>query len=91
MWVKDYKLGNPLVVQWLGLSAFTAEGAVQSLVGELRSHKPGGVAKLKTKKNYKLDQGIKLSFFFEYVWKKWYLSVYVYIYPSSTSTDWVFE
>ena len=55
------------MVQWLGLSAFTAEGAVQSLVGELRSHKPGGVAKLKTKKNYKLDQGIKLSFFFEYV------------------------
>ena len=55
------------MVQWLRLSAFTAEGAVQSLVGELRSHKPDGVAKLKTKNNYKLDQGINLSFFFEYV------------------------
>ena len=32
-------LGNSLVVQWLGLHAFTAVARVQSLFGELRSHK----------------------------------------------------
>ena len=31
-------LGSSLVVQWLGLSAFTAMAWVQSLVWELRSH-----------------------------------------------------
>ena len=35
------------VVQWLGLSAFTAVAQVQSLVRELKSHKPWGVAKNK--------------------------------------------
>ena len=34
-----YGLGNSLVVQWLRLCASAAEGQVQSLVGELRSHK----------------------------------------------------
>ena len=38
-------VGNPLVVQWLGLSAFTAMARVQSLVRELRSCKLLGVAK----------------------------------------------
>ena len=33
-------LGNSLVVQWLGLGAFTAMAWVQTLVGELRSHFP---------------------------------------------------
>ena len=28
------------MVQWLGLSAFTAVAQVQSLFGEVRSHKP---------------------------------------------------
>ena len=37
---------NSLVVQWLGLSAFTAMAWVQSLVGELRSCKPHRVAKI---------------------------------------------
>ena len=37
-------LGNFLVVLWLGLSAFTARAWVQSLVGELRTHKPDGMA-----------------------------------------------
>ena len=37
--------GNSLAVQWLGQSAFTAETRVQSLVREIRSHKPQGVAK----------------------------------------------
>ena len=36
--------GNSLVVQWLGLSAFTAVVRVQSPVGELRSCMPCGVA-----------------------------------------------
>ena len=35
------------MVQWLGLSAFTAGAWVQSLVGELRSHKLHGMAKEK--------------------------------------------
>ena len=39
--------GNSLVVQWLGLSAFTARAWVQSLVRELRSHKLCGMAKNK--------------------------------------------
>ena len=42
---KKYNIGNSLAVQWLGLRALTAEGWVQSLVRELRSHKPRGVAK----------------------------------------------
>ena len=36
--------GNSLVVQWLGLSTFTAVVRVQSPVGKLRSCKPCGVA-----------------------------------------------
>ena len=36
---------NFLVVQWLGLGAFTAMAQVQSLVGELRSHKSHITAK----------------------------------------------
>ena len=39
--------GNSLVVQWLGLSTFTASVQVQSLVEELRSHKLCGMAKKK--------------------------------------------
>ena len=39
-----------MVVQWLGLGAFTAKGPVQSLVGELRSRKHRGAAKKKKKK-----------------------------------------
>ena len=42
--IKLMSLGNSLVVWWLGLGVFTAEAWVQSLVGELRSHKPCGVA-----------------------------------------------
>ena len=38
-------IGNSRAVHWLGLSAFTAGARVQSLVGELRSHKPRNVAK----------------------------------------------
>ena len=38
------------MVQWLGLSTFTAGTQVQSLVGELRFHKPGGYSQKKNKK-----------------------------------------
>ena len=41
---KDKESGNSLVVQWSELSAFTARAWVQSLVGELRSHKLHGMA-----------------------------------------------
>ena len=41
--------GTLLVVQWLGLCAFTAW--VQSVVRELRSYKPCGAAKGKKKKS----------------------------------------
>ena len=35
------------MVLWLGLGTFTAHAQVQSLVGELRSHKPHSTAKRK--------------------------------------------
>ena len=44
---KSQRGGNSLGVQWLGLHAFTARGRVQSLVGELRSHKLCSGAKKK--------------------------------------------
>ena len=37
---KKLSSGSFLMVQWLGLQAFTAVAWVQSLVGKLRSHKP---------------------------------------------------
>ena len=40
--------GNSLVVQWLGLCAFTAGARVQSPVWELRSCKPRGAARKNT-------------------------------------------
>ena len=43
--------GNSPAVQGPGSNAFTARAWVQSLVGELRSHKPHGV--IKKKKNSK--------------------------------------
>ena len=39
--------GNSMVVQWLALSALTAEAQIQSLIGELRSCKLSGMAKKK--------------------------------------------
>ena len=45
----EEKTRNSLVVQWLGLSAFTARAEVQSRVGELRLCKPHGVAERKKK------------------------------------------
>lgn len=36
--------GSSLVVWWVEFSAFTAMAEVQSLVGQLRSHKPNGMA-----------------------------------------------
>ena len=44
---KCIKVRSSLVVQLLGLSAFSAGAWVRSLVGELRSHKPHGVGKKK--------------------------------------------
>ena len=44
------------MVQWLGLSAFTAEGPVQSLVRELRFHRPQGAALKKKKKERKKER-----------------------------------
>ena len=43
-------LGHYLAMQWLGFSTFTPMAWIQSLVGELRSHKPYVVVR-KTKKN----------------------------------------
>ena len=45
------------MVQWVGLGAFTARTWDQSLVGELRSHKPCGMAK-KRKKKYQGKQNV---------------------------------
>ena len=45
-------VGNSLAVQWLGLCTLTAKGPGSIPGGELRSHKPRGVAtKQKTEKN----------------------------------------
>ena len=54
---KKHKLGNSLVVQWLGYGTFTVVAQVQSLVEELRSHKPHTAAKKKKKrkKAHKLE------------------------------------
>ena len=40
-------MGTSLEIQWLGLDAFTSVAWVQSLVGELRSRKPHGMARKK--------------------------------------------
>ena len=48
--LKIYFLGNSLVVQWLGLGAFTTVARVQSLVRERRYLKPRGMAKKILKK-----------------------------------------
>ena len=45
--------GNSLVVQWWGLYAFTAEGWIQSLVGEWRSYKPSSTAPKKERERKK--------------------------------------
>ena len=45
------KKENSLVVQWLGLCAFTAGAQVQSLVRELRSREPHSVAKKKKERD----------------------------------------
>ena len=49
--------GNSPAVQWLGLLLSLPRAQVQSLVRELRSHSPRGVAKTKTKQNQKKQQG----------------------------------
>ena len=55
--MKFNSTGDSLVVQWLGLGAFTAGAWVQSLVREQRSCKPHNVAKKKksTEKSHDLD------------------------------------
>ena len=48
LWDTDLIWGlieNSLVIQWLGLSSFTAVAQVQSQIGELRSCKQRGAAK----------------------------------------------
>ena len=49
--LKVKPIGNSLALQWLGLCALTAGARVQSLVGELRSHKPLGTGRKKKKKS----------------------------------------
>ena len=57
--------GNFLVVQWVGLGAFSVVAQVQSLVGQLRSHKHSCGVKKKNKtkqKNTKKSAWISSSF-----------------------------
>ena len=51
--------GNSLVVQSLGLGAFTSEAQVLSLVRELRYYKPYSTAKKKKKKKKKKKEKAK--------------------------------
>ena len=46
---KQMETGNALAVQWLGLREFTAGAWVQTLLRELRSHKPCSMAKKEKK------------------------------------------
>ena len=55
--------GNPLAVQWLGLGAFTAVAKVQSLLGELRSHKPHVASKKKKVNTASSRKWCKHTFF----------------------------
>ena len=53
------KNGNSREVRCLGLGAFTAVAQVQSLVRELKSHKPRGTAKkIKMKSDFLSSQGV---------------------------------
>ena len=45
--------GNSLEVQWLGLGALNVETQVQTLAGEVKSHKPSGMVLPKKKKKRK--------------------------------------
>ena len=56
--IKQQPFGTSLAVQWLGLSTFTAVGRVQSLIRELRSHKPCGTA---NNNNYNYKRTILLG------------------------------
>lgn len=47
---KCWEFPRSPVVGWLGFGAFSAVAWVDSLVGELRSHKLHGVAKIKKRK-----------------------------------------
>ena len=49
--IRKFTVRSSLVVQWLGLCAFTAVAWVQSLIGELRSHKLLSTAKKKKRKS----------------------------------------
>ena len=51
---KIESIGTFLIVQWLGLRAFTAGAWVQSLVGELR--KIPGMCSVEKKKNLKWQE-----------------------------------
>ena len=56
------------MVYWLGFGAFTAGAQVQSLVKELRSHKPGSTAKIN-----KINAGegiVELGNLVQPLWKK---------------------
>ena len=55
---------DSLAVQWLGLLALTARTWVQSLVGELRSHKMRGAAKKKSEEAKNPDNSVASVFFF---------------------------
>ena len=52
-YLREKNIGSSLVVQWLGLRAFTAGTWVQCLLEELRSQKLSGAAKKKKKKKRK--------------------------------------
>ena len=61
--LKNFSVKNSPVVQWLGVHHFTAKAWVQSLVGELSSHKSCGMAKLKKNfflNNFSLDMLARL-------------------------------
>ena len=72
--VKGWGLGNSLVVQWLGLCTFTAEGVwVPSLVWELRSCKQHG-QKENNSNNYIQNLSWKFTYLLFFFFFFWYLT-----------------
>ena len=55
------RVGNSLMAQWLEFSVLTARAWVQSLVGELRSHKQSSKVKKKKKRKKERNKEIGVS------------------------------
>ena len=80
--------GNSLSVQWLGFDDFTAMAEVfQSLLRELRSWKPSGVAKHKLTKDKPLQSHLTVETYCSEIKKKDFFQNIVKYFEYSTCTS----